>query len=181
MNSGVYQIMNMRNYHMYIGSTKDFSERWAYHKGCLRKGTHSNIHLQRAWDKDGEELFEFSVVEFVTDSPEAWVAREQYYTDLWNPEYAIKKECVTSQLGIKRSESTKQKMSAARTGKKRKPFSDEHRQNISNSHKGQKFSDEHRRKLSTSKVGEKNNRYGIRQSEETINKRCETNKRKRCQ
>lgn len=175
MKSGIYQIMNKTNYCMYIGSAVDFKKRWNEHKTSLRRNNHHCLYLQRAWNKDGENSFEFSEIEFV--DREDLISKEQYYLDLLKPEYNISK-IAGSQLGIKRSLETIKKMSEVRMGKKRKPFSDEHRLNISKSHAGKKFSDEHKRKLSLSKTGEKNNRYGIRQSEETINKRRETNKRK---
>ncbi len=147
---------------MYIGSTVDFSERWAKHKWLLRKGLHSNIHLhlQRAWNKDSEDLFEFSVVEYVTEGPEAWVMREQYYTDLWNPEYAIRKECVSSSLGCKLSIETKEKISNTLVGR---IFSEEVRfnmrksieqkQQMSLARKGKSKSEEHRQNISKSLMG----------------------------
>lgn len=108
MNSGVYQIMNRQNYHMYVGSTVNFNSRWNDHKKLLRKGKHSNIHLQNAWNKYGESSFDFSIIEYVDRD---WTAREQYYTDLLHPEYAIRKDCVTSSLGCKHTNETKQKIS----------------------------------------------------------------------
>src|SRR6185295_18629845 len=39
--------------------------RWVLHRRRLRQKTHHNIHLQQAWNKYGEEKFEFSVLELV--------------------------------------------------------------------------------------------------------------------
>ena len=85
MNSGIYQIMNKRNYHMYIGSAVDFNKRWNEHKLSLRKNKHHCKYLQNAWNKDGEDSFEFSEIEFV-DRREL-IDKEQYYFDLLKPEY----------------------------------------------------------------------------------------------
>ena len=144
---------------MYIGSTADFSERWTKHKWLLKKGLHSNIHLQRAWNKDGERMFEFSVVEYVDESPEAWMAREQYYTDLWKPEYAIRKECVASSLGCKHSDNSKQKIRLALIGKS---LSDETKAKMSIArlgcipwNKGEMLTKEHKQKISKSLIGNK--------------------------
>ena len=38
-------------------------ERLSVHKRELRKGTHSNRHLQCAWNKYGENAFSFVVLE----------------------------------------------------------------------------------------------------------------------
>ena len=151
MSSGIYQIMNNKNFHMYVGSTHDFEKRWKHHKSLLGKGKHPNRYLQGAWYKYGEDSFDFSVVEYIDEGLEAWTAREQYYTDLWNPEYSIRKECVTSSLGIKRSEETKQKMRMNALGKKypdRKPISEETKQKIKKTLTGRKHSEE--RKLNRS-------------------------------
>lgn len=138
---------------MYIGSTKNFQERWAQHKRLLQRGLHSNRHLQNAWNKDGEDLFEFSEVEYVDKD---WEIREQYYTDLWNPEYAIQKECVTSSLGIVRTEEQKKKISNSLMGE-------------NNPNYGKRFSEEHKRRMSEALVGNKN-ALGCRRSEETRRK-----------
>ncbi len=194
MNSGVYKITNKLNGYTYVGSTSNFNERWKSHYRCLCNGNHSNSHLQHAWNKDGECMFKFSVVEYVDEGPAAWIAREQYYTDLWNPEYAIRKECVTSNFGIKRSEETKQKMREAQKGEKsfmygshlseetkqklrRYRHSDERKRKISlalkgriSSNKGHKLSDETKRKMSIALSGVNNPFYGKHHSEETKQK-----------
>lgn len=167
MNSGIYQIMNMRNHHMYIGSTADFVVRWSAHRRLLRRGLHCNLHLQRAWNKDGEDLFEFSVVEYTDRNSKILAVREQYYTDLWNPEYAIRKECVTSMLGVPRSEETKQKMRITALGNKNAAGcvrSEETKEQIRQKLLGVKHSEE--RKANESKA-----HIGIKPSEENRQKR----------
>jgi group I intron endonuclease len=60
---GVYKIENALNNKMYIGQSIDVHSRWGYHIRALNNGTHYNDHLQRAWNKYGQDNFVFSVIE----------------------------------------------------------------------------------------------------------------------
>lgn len=60
---GVYEIRCRTNGRVYVGSSVDVESRWRNHRCKLRAGSHGNVHLQRAWDKYGEEDFEFEVAE----------------------------------------------------------------------------------------------------------------------
>lgn len=60
---GIYIIKNKINNKVYIGQSIDIHKRWLNHKNKLRKYKHDNIHLQRSWNKYGEENFEFSILE----------------------------------------------------------------------------------------------------------------------
>ena len=64
---GIYKIENKINKKIYIGLSKAIYKRWDDHKYYLRHHKHQNTHLQRAWDKYGEDNFEFSVVEEVPE------------------------------------------------------------------------------------------------------------------
>ena len=70
MISGVYKIRNKINGKFYIGSSVDIEKRFWRHHNDLIKGIHHCIYLQRAWDKNGEDQFEF-VVEKVCKEHEA--------------------------------------------------------------------------------------------------------------
>ena len=59
MNLGIYKITNKVNGKFYIGSSNNIKRRWKYHKSNLRSGTHDNIHMQRSYDKHGEENFSY--------------------------------------------------------------------------------------------------------------------------
>ena len=63
MKSGIYGIKNKINNKIYVGQTYDFNYRWGKHKIALRSNTHSNKKLQFAWNKYGEDNFEFFVIE----------------------------------------------------------------------------------------------------------------------
>ena len=60
---GIYFISNKVNGKRYIGSSKDIEQRFRAHRSELNRGVHRNVHLLNAWNKYGEESFEFSVVE----------------------------------------------------------------------------------------------------------------------
>lgn len=63
MKSGIYKIVNKLNNKYYLGSSKNFHVRKLKHFNELRKGKHHNIYLQRAFNKYGEENFEFIILE----------------------------------------------------------------------------------------------------------------------
>lgn len=81
--SGIYKITCIANDKVYIGSTNDFYERWIAHRSQLRRKMHCNSHLQRAWDKYGEQSFAFEIIEFVM--PFVLLDREQYWLDTLKP------------------------------------------------------------------------------------------------
>lgn len=83
MSSGIYKITNTINGRFYIGSAVSISKRWNVHKSQLRNGKHHSATLQRAWNKYGEDAFEFSVVEYV--DRERLLEVEQEYIDRLNP------------------------------------------------------------------------------------------------
>lgn len=60
---GIYNIVNKTNGKKYIGSSRNIQSRWSKHKSLLRHNKHENIKLQNAWNKYGEEMFEFIIVE----------------------------------------------------------------------------------------------------------------------
>lgn len=61
--SGIYCIINIKNNKCYIGSTKYISSRLWKHRSLLRNKKHDNQHLQNAWNKYGEDNFDYYIVE----------------------------------------------------------------------------------------------------------------------
>ena len=61
--SGVYIITNTNNFKVYIGSSHDIRYRWSRHKRDVNDNVHHSLALQRAWDKYGEDTFDFNVIE----------------------------------------------------------------------------------------------------------------------
>lgn len=79
MDGYVYKITNDVNGKYYVGSTIDPKSRMTHHFASLRNGTHHSIHLQRAFNKYGEEHFHFEIIE--TCDADKRLEREQYYLD----------------------------------------------------------------------------------------------------
>lgn len=60
---GIYGIRNKINGKVYVGKTQmNFGDRRDCHFACLRGGYGINKHLQNAWNKYGEDNFEFIVL-----------------------------------------------------------------------------------------------------------------------
>lgn len=136
--SGIYQIRNISNNHTYVGSAVDIKQRWYEHVSHLRTHKHHSIYLQRAWNKYGEDSFEFSIIEIC--SKPMLISREQYYIDNLAPSYNIA-PTAGSQLGTRRSEKSKRKMSNSQRNRTDwwwtgKSLSVEHREKIRKSSKG---------------------------------------------
>lgn len=77
--SGVYKIYCKSNEKAYIGSSCDVKRRMQQHKSALRSNRHINEHLQSAWNKYGENNFEFVLLENV-EVPNL-LEREQFWID----------------------------------------------------------------------------------------------------
>ena len=58
----IYSIENLVNGKIYIGQTTNLKVRWNKHKNDLIKNKHINTHLQNAWNKYGENNFEFKII-----------------------------------------------------------------------------------------------------------------------
>lgn len=147
---GVYKIVNLINNKVYIGSTASkggFKKRWSYHLTDLRQNKHHSRHLQRAWNKYGEQSFLFEIIEIIEDVS-VILEREQYYIDNFksydvNIGYNICKVAGNS-LGVKKTLEMNLHQSLLRKGK---PIpwmntgeirTDEHKKNLSDSLKGRK-------------------------------------------
>jgi|SRR5579864_1726777 len=150
LNSGVYQILNTVNGKRYIGSTNNFNKRKNCHWSQLNNKIHSNSHLQNAWNKYSATAFVFKIMLVCADINCLFF--EQKCIDKFRPEYNIS-QVAGSSLGIKRSAESIEKVaskirgikhtlehnakiSIGGLGKKRPPFSDEHREKLSKAHIG---------------------------------------------
>lgn len=175
MISCIYTITNKLNGKFYIGKTNNFLYRINKHKYTLRNGIHINEHLQRAWNKYGEESFMFEILEEY--DVEYLISMEHYWCNLldafnYNKAYNIKpthpfgkgsnslemmnkvKKALT---GKKLSEEHKLKLSLSKQGRK---LSQETKQKMSDSAKGKLKSDKTKKKISEAKTGSRNPMFG---------------------
>ena len=126
--SCIYQIRNIIDNKLYIGSATNFSKRKAVHLYQLRRNKHHNIYLQRVYNKHGESNLEFNVLLWC--DKENLLIYEQLCLDKFNPEY---NECKTAgnTLGCRPSEEVRLKMSLAQKGKHTRPKTLEHKKHLS--------------------------------------------------
>lgn len=144
MASGIYQILNTTNGHCYIGQAIDLEGRKRIHFHDLRKGNHHNSHLQSAFDKYGEKVFEFIVLNHIenTDTLNFW---EQYYINLLHSKYNMAKVIGAPMSGRRHSKEARDKM--------KKSWTPERRQEQSKRMKGRVLSEEIRRKIGQGNAG----------------------------
>lgn len=114
---GVYIIFNLVNGKRYIGSAKDLYARLCTHLSLLRHQKEHNDHLQNAWNKYGEEAFDYGILEYC--ELEERFNKEQYYITLLKPEYNITENvianfghAVTTECKRKISETLKRRYAA---------------------------------------------------------------------
>jgi group I intron endonuclease len=148
--AGVYKIINLTNNRVYIGSSKEFKERWRAHEYALRTNKHSNKFLQSDFNKCGTDVFVFEVVEIVEGPKETRLLKEEGYINQYfgsNCYNLIRKTSRTEGARIfsKHPEITRVKMSAAHKGKH---LSEEHKEKIGKSNSGKIRSAETKKKIS---------------------------------
>ena len=61
--TGIYAIIHKDTRRTYIGSALNINNRWKDHLSALRRNDHRNMHLQRCWNKYGEQSFLFVVLD----------------------------------------------------------------------------------------------------------------------
>jgi len=153
--SGIYQIRNILDNKVYIGSAKILKSRWTTHLWQLENNKHHNIHLQRAYNKYGKENFIFEILYRTNDINEL-IEKENYFiliTNCLNQEFGYNIcEVAGSSLGRIASEETRQKLSRAKKGK---PKSEETRKKMSNYQRNKTIPERERIRLKTLNIGRK--------------------------
>lgn len=145
--SGVYAIRNTTNGRAYYGSTCDWYRRRYTHRRDLRLGKHHCQYLQRAWNKYGEEAFEFVLL---ADVPRELLFDEEAKLLRSSPDkYNTGTAAGAAFLGRRHTEEARRKMSEIQ--KRRAalhPVSDETKEKIRQANLGKKYSLETRKKVS---------------------------------
>lgn len=148
---GVYQIINrMDPTKFYVGSTYSFRHRRSVHQCAFLKSRHPNIHLQRAYDLHGLELFSF--VPMIACDPEEALRIEQELLTRLRPHYNISLQAGAPMRGRKHSHETRQKLSRLGTGRANSAVT---RLKLSKSLMGHAVSAETRRKIGKANSGKK--------------------------
>jgi group I intron endonuclease len=153
-NPGVYVITNVVSGKFYIGSSLWIMNRITGHKRDLRTGKHCNKYLQAAYNKYGEDAFEYNIMELCTE--EELISCEQNYIDkYWD--YGILyniNPTAGNTRGRLNSAATRKKISEALRAKKT-VWTDERRANHSAQRRGRWHSPETVAKMIASKTGKK--------------------------
>ena len=147
MNGGIYKILNTVDGKQYVGSAVNLNKRKSEHWSGLRTGIHHNPHLQNAWNKYGEDAFEFRVVGKCP--PERLIELEQEVMDHLKPEYNLTPTAGSS-LGLAQSIETRRKISDTLKGRK---VSEETKQKIREAQIGRRHTEESKQKMSKSQKG----------------------------
>ena len=83
---GVYQIRNLANEKVLLGTSSDVPGILNRHKFSLRMGSHQNRALQADWNESGEDGFAFEILDELTPSEGAernYRADLEFLEELW--------------------------------------------------------------------------------------------------
>jgi len=167
--SGLYEIRNLINDKIYVGSAIDIPQRFRSHKSSLRRHKHYNPILQNSWNKYGEKNFSFKKI--LLCFKKNLIFYEQLYLDLYS--------CVDQGFNIARTAGSPLgvKHSAAINKRKGRKGQEHHqygksqlksiKDKISETLRGRELSEEHCVNISKATKGENNHFYGKNHSEES--------------
>lgn len=168
---GIYQIKNTITGDDYVGQAVDIYDRFSTHRSTLRHQKHHNIYLQRAWNKYGEDVFDFIIL--VPNVKTALLDQtEQYFLDTDGYcVYNIAETASAPMRGRNHSPETRAHLSEIRVGTKHhmwgKHHSEQTKQKISNSLKGKPISEQTKLKIKTTIEKQPHPNIGKKHSEET--------------
>ena len=147
---GIYKIENVCNGKKYIGKSNNIESRWIHHKWLLNSNKHINKPLQNAWNKYGENNFEFSIIHTCNDDSVLPIL-EKYYISLYNS--FIKNSGYNLTVGG--------------DGCAGRIITDDFRKKIGDFHRGKKLSQKQVEYMKNNFVGSGNPFYGRSHKEET--------------
>lgn len=121
-----YKITCSGNNKIYYGSSKSFRNRKTRHLYYLRHNEHINKHLQNAFNKYGEDSFEFELLEEFDNRDSMLDAEQKLIDSSYGESFNKSKSSKSPQLfgekngffGKKHTQETKDKISAVHKGKR---------------------------------------------------------------
>ena len=175
----IYSITNKLDGKVYYGKSERGEDRWEGHRSFLRGGYHRNSYLQNAWNKYGEDSFEFNVI-LTCPVSELNQWEMHFIAEAGGCNSDQNYNLTEGGEGGSHSEETKKRISASTSGEKNhnygKPMSEEQKKKISENHAdvsgeknhmfGKSHTDENKKKISASMSGEKNHQYGKTRTED---------------
>jgi len=170
---GIYAISCSANDKIYIGSAKNFAERWNSHCQMLATEKHFNINLQRAWNKYGAQMFDFSIIEELGEYDRTlFFERENFHIDTlrqsgralfniaraeggWGPETYLRKDEIAQKISNTLKQRTalmteEQRKMLYGKGRRGKPLTNEHKKKTGDGLRGKNKSTETRKRMSAS-------------------------------
>lgn len=107
---GIYQIRNISNNKVYIGSAFNLHNRFRTHKSRLFSNKHDNEYLQRSFNKYGPESFIFEVIEILENIENIYKIELEYIEKVYGDNcYNINKITDPSKSLIQYNESKKKR------------------------------------------------------------------------
>ena len=156
--SGVYRWVNKVNRKSYVGSAVNISQRLRNYFNLNYLLLH-NMRIYKAILKYGHSKFNLEILEYC--EPTQCIEREQYFMDLFHPEYNIL-NTAGSMLGFKHSDQSRGNISKSLTGEKNPMYG----KTGEMSHMfGREISEQTLAKLTKALTGENNPRYGKKKPE----------------
>lgn len=153
---GIYGIFRVSTEDCYVGQSVNIRNRWHTHRQDFKANRHASKFMQRIFNKHGEQVFEFRVLEVCAIRD--LTAREEHWMKRLRPKYNAC-PAAGSCIGFKHSEETREKLRRKMIGNKHaagKSRSDEAKERQRQMMLGNKF------------AAGKSSRKGIRHTPESI-------------
>ena len=103
----VYEITNVIDDRVYIGSTINLDKRWCEHKRDLMNNSHQNIHLQRFVNKYSIDSISFHIIEKIDNKN--LLTKEQHYLDITKNKFNIATDSSAPMMGKHHTKEAKEK------------------------------------------------------------------------
>ena len=165
---GIYKIYNTKSKKSYIGSTEvSFRKRAKEHRWALRGNYHKNNHLQNSYNKYGEEVFDFEVIEYLSKKEDILDCEQKYLDDTkWSDLYNINRQATKVEITKKLREYRSKYMTELWEDEEFREKMIEKNQNPWNKGKTDVFSEETLNKMSKSAKNRSNQDYVVKRQKE---------------